>query len=146
MEDAREATGRRRLGRRVEEDVHDPLVERATVADLDGEEERGLALVDAFDSGRSFYLAVMGEEASDHYTSEFVAKLFEAEGRGAFSVRQAVVGHVQQGGVPTPFDRINATRLAYQAIYRRDVRPDVLGDLVVQDEYLGWIPDRLQEE
>lgn len=37
-------------------------------------------------------------------------------------------------------------RLAYQAIYRRDIRPDVPGDLVVQDEYLGWIPDRLQEE
>ena len=49
-------------------------------------------------------------------TSDVVAKLFEAEGRGLYSVRQAVIGHVQQGGQPSPFDRINATRLAYQAV------------------------------
>ena len=79
-----------------------------------------VALLDAFNTGRTFYLTVMGEEASDHYTSEFVARLFEAEGQGAFSVRQAVIGHVQQGGVPSPFDRINATRLAYQAILNLD--------------------------
>ena len=78
------------------------------------------ALVDAFETGRSFYLAVMGEEASEHYTSDMLAKLFEAEGRGLYSVRQAVIGHVQQGGVPSPFDRINATRLAYQAIANLD--------------------------
>ncbi|AQP44294.1 6-phosphofructokinase [Tessaracoccus flavus] len=78
------------------------------------------ALVDAFESGRTFYLAVMGEEASEHYTSDVVAKLFEAEGRGLYSVRQAVIGHVQQGGTPSPFDRINATRLAYQAVVNLD--------------------------
>lgn len=74
------------------------------------------ALVDAFDSGRSFYLAVMGEEASEHYTSDVLAKMFEAEGHGRFTVRQAIVGHIQQGGTPSPFDRINATRLAYHGI------------------------------
>ncbi|MCG6566392.1 6-phosphofructokinase [Tessaracoccus sp. ZS01] len=78
------------------------------------------ALVDAFESGRSFYLAVMGEEASEHYTSDVVARLFEAEGKGLYSVRQAVIGHVQQGGSPTPFDRINATRLAYTAVSNVD--------------------------
>lgn len=74
------------------------------------------ALVDAFDTGRSFYLAVIGEEASEHYTTDVLRRLFEAEGKGKFSVRQAVVGHIQQGGTPTPFDRINATRLAYTGI------------------------------
>ncbi|NHB83748.1 hypothetical protein G7085_00905 [Tessaracoccus sp. HDW20] len=58
------------------------------------------ALVDAFESGRSFYLAVMGEEASEFYTGDVISKLFEAEGRGLYSVRDAVIGHVQQGGVP----------------------------------------------
>lgn len=80
------------------------------------------ALVDAFATGRSFYLAVMGEETSEFYTSDVVAKLFEAEGHGMYSVRQAVIGHVQQGGVPTPFDRINATRLAYLAIANLDAQ------------------------
>lgn len=74
------------------------------------------ALVDAFDTGRSFYLAVKGEESSEHYTSDVLARMFEAEGKGRYSVRTAIVGHMQQGGVPSPFDRINATRLAYHAI------------------------------
>jgi hypothetical protein len=37
-------------------------------------------------------------------------------------------------------------RLTYQAVYGRDVRPEVLGDLVVQDEYLGWMPEKRPEE
>ncbi len=74
------------------------------------------ALVDAFASGRSFYLAVMGEETSTHYTSEVLARMFEAEGHGEFSVRQAIVGHIQQGGVTSPFDRITATRLGHAGV------------------------------
>ncbi len=80
------------------------------------------ALVDAFVSGRSFYLAVMGEEASQFYTGDVISKLFEAEGHGLYSVRDAVVGHIQQGGSPSPFDRINATRLAYMAISNLDAQ------------------------
>ena len=49
MEDAREAAGRRRLRGRVEEEADDARVERRAVSDLDREEERGLALVDAFE-------------------------------------------------------------------------------------------------
>ncbi|KAL4916010.1 hypothetical protein BDW62DRAFT_212304 [Aspergillus aurantiobrunneus] len=30
-------------------------------------------------------------------------------------------------------------RLTYQTIYGRDIDPEVSGDLVVRDEYLGWI-------
>ena len=74
------------------------------------------ALVDAFDSGRNFYLAVVGEGTSEHYTTDVLGKLYEAEGNGRFSVRESVVGHLQQGGTPSPFDRINATRLAWNAI------------------------------
>lgn len=74
------------------------------------------ALVDAFDTGRNFYLAVTGEESSSHYTTDVLARLFEAEGKGRYTVREFVTGHIQQGGTPTPFDRINATRLAYNGI------------------------------
>ena len=38
--------------------------------------------------------------------------LFEEEGGGLFDVRQSILGHLQQGGDPSPFDRIQATRLA----------------------------------
>jgi 6-phosphofructokinase 1 len=42
--------------------------------------------------------------------------LFEEEGRDVFDVRPAVLGHLQQGGDPSPFDRIQATRLTRLSI------------------------------
>jgi hypothetical protein len=30
-------------------------------------------------------------------------------------------------------------RLAYEKIYNRKSDPEVLGDLVIRDEYLGWM-------
>jgi 6-phosphofructokinase len=38
--------------------------------------------------------------------------LFEEEGTDLFDVRPAILGHLQQGGNPSPFDRIQATRFA----------------------------------
>ena len=35
---------------------------------------------------------------------------------GLYEARQAILGHLQQGGNPTPFDRIQATRLARQCV------------------------------
>lgn len=87
---------------------------------LAGLEDDIAALVDSFGSGRDFYLAVMGENASEHYTTDVLRRLFDAEGDGSFSVRANVIGHVQQGGAPSPFDRINATRLAWSAIHHLD--------------------------
>ena len=80
------------------------------------------ALVDAFRTGKTFYLAVMGEETSEHYSSDVIANMFEAEGHGRYSVRRAIIGHIQQGGVPSPFDRVNATRLAYHGIAYLDAQ------------------------
>jgi 6-phosphofructokinase 1 len=42
--------------------------------------------------------------------------LFEEEGGALFDVRQAILGHLQQGGDPSPFDRIFATRLSVNCI------------------------------
>ncbi|XVX20666.1 6-phosphofructokinase [Actinomycetota bacterium] len=69
-----------------------------------------------FAEGRRLFVAVRCEGADEHYTTDVVAKLFEAEGQGVFDVRQVVLGHTQQGGNPSPFDRILATRLAFRAI------------------------------
>jgi 6-phosphofructokinase 1 len=38
------------------------------------------------------------------------------EGADLFDVRQAILGHQQQGGNPTPFDRIQGTRLGVRSI------------------------------
>jgi 6-phosphofructokinase 1 len=44
--------------------------------------------------------------------TQFISNLFEEEGHELFDVRQAILGHLQQGGDPSPYDRIQAIRLA----------------------------------
>ena len=64
-----------------------------------------------FQSGRRVGLAIRNECANPLYTTHFIASLFEEEGQEEFDVRQAILGHLQQGGDPTPFDRTLAVRL-----------------------------------
>lgn len=45
------------------------------------------------------------------HTTAFIAALFEGEAGGLFDVRTAILGHLQQGGNPTPFDQIHTTGL-----------------------------------
>ncbi len=61
-------------------------------------------------------LMIRNELANPLYTTSFMSALFEEESKGLFDVRTAVLGHQQQGGDPSPFDRIQATRLAAQCI------------------------------
>ncbi|MGO1459044.1 MAG: 6-phosphofructokinase [Flaviflexus sp.] len=77
-------------------------------------------MVEAFERGRSLYLVVRNEYASEHYTTDFLTRVFEEEGAGLFDVRQSVIGHQQQGGNPSPFDRLLAVRLVNKAISALD--------------------------
>ena len=70
------------------------------------------ALVDGFRHGKRLGLVIRGEEADSVYTTGFIHALFEKEGGDLFDVRESILGHVQDGGDPTPFDRIQASRLA----------------------------------
>ncbi len=74
------------------------------------------SLIRDFSQGKRLGLIIRNEEADRVYTTSFMCSLFEKEGNGLFDVRQAVLGHVQQGGNPTPFDRIQATRLVARCI------------------------------
>jgi 6-phosphofructokinase 1 len=73
------------------------------------------ALRSGFALGKRRGLLVRGEHADKVYTTSFVASLLTHESGGLFDVRSAILGHVQQGGAPSPFDRILATRLASAA-------------------------------
>ena len=66
----------------------------------------------AFDAGKRLGLILRAEYANAIYNTPFMCALFEEEGRDVFDVRPAILGHLQQGGDPSPFDRIQATRLA----------------------------------
>lgn len=68
-------------------------------------------LTRGFEAGKRLGLMIRSEYANDIYTTGFMCALFEEEGRDVFDVRPAILGHLQQGGDPSPFDRIQATRL-----------------------------------
>jgi 6-phosphofructokinase 1 len=74
------------------------------------------ALSVGFAGGKRLGLVIRSENADAVYTTSFIKALFEREGGDLFDVREAVLGHVQQGGIPSPFDRIQATRLASRSI------------------------------
>jgi 6-phosphofructokinase 1 len=69
-----------------------------------------------FEGGKRISLMIRNENANPLYTTPFLYALFEEEGHELFDVRQAILGHLQQGGNPSPFDRIQATRLAARCI------------------------------
>jgi 6-phosphofructokinase 1 len=74
------------------------------------------SLMDGFRQGKRLGLLIRNEDANPFYTTAFMCALFEQEGGELFDVRQAILGHLQQGGDPSPFDRILATRMAAQCV------------------------------
>jgi 6-phosphofructokinase 1 len=87
--------------------------EGVSLADLQTDVE---SLVRGFEQDKRLGLMIRNENADPLYSTDFMRLLFEKEGGDLFDVRQAILGHVQQGGNPSPFDRIQATRLAARCI------------------------------
>lgn len=73
-------------------------------------------LGDSFEKGRSVAMIMVNERAHELYKTGVLRAMFESESRGRFDVRQAILGHLQQGGDPTPFDRTLAARYARVAV------------------------------
>lgn len=61
-------------------------------------------------------ILIRNEKANEHYTTQFIENLLSEEGKGVFSARSNVLGHMQQGGVPTPFDRNLGLKLASKSL------------------------------
>ena len=99
-------------------------------------------MVESFRGGRELVLAVRNEEANPLYTTDFLARVFQEEGRGLFDVRQTVVGHQQQGGTPSPFDRLLATRLASRALSLLDAELAAGG---FEGSYLGLVGAQIEQ-
>ena len=75
-------------------------------------------MVDGFRHGKRLGLIVRSEHADPYYTTQFLVSLYEKEGGDLFDARPSILGHTQQGGRPSPFDRIQASRLAAVALER----------------------------
>lgn len=91
--------------------------EPMTLSSLDADAH---LLRSSFENGRRLFLVVVNEGASEYFDREFVARTFEASGQGLYDVRHQALGHLQQGGAPTPFDRLLATRLIDRALNEID--------------------------
>ncbi|MBW4496302.1 MAG: 6-phosphofructokinase [Oscillatoria princeps RMCB-10] len=73
-------------------------------------------LIDGFKRGKRVGLVICNENANPVYNSDFISAMFAEEGQQVFQVRKAILGHLQQGGDPSPFDRIQATRFAAKSL------------------------------
>ena len=60
-------------------------------------------------------LILNNENSNPHYKTDFIFRLFAEEGKEVFSTRVNVLGHMQQGASPSPFDRNLGTKLAARA-------------------------------
>ena len=98
-------------------------------------------LVTGFNSGKRLGVMIRNEAANTIYSTPFMTALFEEEGGHLFDVRQAILGHLQQGGDPTPFDRILATRLAVHAFHFLD---EQLGQAEPECCAVGYIGGQIQ--
>uniref|UniRef100_A0A2R8Z745 ATP-dependent 6-phosphofructokinase n=1 Tax=Pan paniscus TaxID=9597 RepID=A0A2R8Z745_PANPA len=59
---------------------------------------------------------VLNESCSENYTTDFIYQLYSEEGKGVFDCRKNVLGHMQQGGAPSPFDRNFGTKISARAM------------------------------
>ncbi|XP_063715352.1 ATP-dependent 6-phosphofructokinase, muscle type-like [Symsagittifera roscoffensis] len=72
-------------------------------------------LAEKINEGVSRGLIIRNEKASTNYTTEFIERMYNEEGDGLFSCRSNILGHIQQGANPSPYDRNFATKLGVKA-------------------------------
>ena len=82
---------------------------------------------------RAGKLILRNEHASSTYTTEMIANMIKDEAHGRFESRFAVPGHVQQGGTPSPMDRVRAVRLAVKCLTFLESFAGKDGDAIAAD-------------
>ncbi|XP_041802714.1 phosphofructokinase, muscle b isoform X3 [Chelmon rostratus] len=61
-------------------------------------------------------LILRNEKCNANYTTDFIFSLYTEEGKGVFDCRKNVLGHMQQGGTPSPFDRNFGTKMGIKSV------------------------------
>ena len=88
--------------------------EKFTISDMQKDVAR---LVGKFQQdGVERGIITRSERCSVNFTSEFMCQLLSEEGRGVFVTESNVLGHLQQGDCPSPYDRILGTKYASHAV------------------------------
>jgi 6-phosphofructokinase 1 len=116
-------------------------------------------LREGFAKGKKLGIVIMSENAFPHYDTEFIRRVLIAEAEDAFEVRESILGHLQRGGVPTAFDRIQGSRLGAEAarrvmadiaagradasvigISQRGIAVTALTEAMAQIDWVNWRP------
>ncbi|RAL14101.1 ATP-dependent 6-phosphofructokinase [Aspergillus homomorphus CBS 101889] len=84
-------------------------------------------------ANRAGKIILRNESASNTYTTQVIADILKEEAKGRFESRAAVPGHFQQGGKPSPMDRIRALRMATKC-------------MVHLESYAGRTPDEIAKD
>jgi 6-phosphofructokinase 1 len=126
---------------------------------IDTLQEDMALLREGFRKGKKLGIVIMAENAFPHYDTEFVRRVMTAEADGAFEVRESILGHLQRGGVPSAFDRVQGSRLGAEAarqimadmaakradasvigIMKRGVAITPLEDAMKEIDWVEWRP------
>ncbi|RKP36439.1 phosphofructokinase domain-containing protein, partial [Dimargaris cristalligena] len=62
-------------------------------------------------------IVLRNEKCSKTYTTEVLSNILREESEGLFDAKTSVLGHLLQGGTPSPLDRYRATRLAAKCVH-----------------------------
>ncbi|KAJ5467897.1 6-phosphofructokinase [Penicillium sp. IBT 31633x] len=84
-------------------------------------------------ANRAGKIILRNECASSTYTTQVIADMIKEEAKGRFESRAAVPGHFQQGGKPSPMDRVRALRMAIRCMEHIE-------------GYAGKTPDEIAED
>ena len=69
-------------------------------------------------------IIIRNENCNIHFTSDFMCHLLAEEGKGVFVTHSNILGHLQQGDRPSPYDRILGVQYAAYAVdFFRDQLP-----------------------
>jgi len=75
-------------------------------------------MISKMEKGQVFRgLMIVNEKANPHYNIDFIRRMYMEEGKNHFTVRDNVLGHSQQGGTPSSFDRNMSTKLAAKTVH-----------------------------
>ena len=83
--------------------------EEFRIADLQADVQH---MINKFNGGIERGLVLRNEKCSEHFSTDFIVNLFQAEGKGILYARSCVLGHLQQGGYPSPYDRIYGAKIS----------------------------------
>lgn len=84
-------------------------------------------------ANRAGKIILRNECASSTYTTQVVADMIKEEAKGRFESRAAVPGHFQQGGKPSPMDRVRALRMSIKCMQHIESYAGMNADAIAAD-------------